>query len=406
MEKTPLANRLHIAIFGRRNAGKSSLINALTNQDLALVSSVAGTTTDPVYKAMELLPLGPIVMIDTAGIDDVGELGALRIKKTIQVLNKTDLAIVVLDPEAGIGNYELDLINKIKDRNIPFITAVNKIDEYPKLDTTEWEKQLSCKIHAVSAVTREGINELKMVLVKAAPQEKEIPIIGDLVNPGDVVILVTPIDSAAPKGRLILPQVQTLRDLLDHGALGLVTREFELTEALESLEQKPRMVVTDSQAFEYVSQRVPKEIPLTGFSVLFARHKGDLEIYTRGAKALRELKPGDKVLVAEACTHHRQPEDIGTVKLPNWLQKHVGGELNFAHVAGRDFPTNISEYKLIIQCGGCMASRREILYRLHSADNKAIPIVNYGILIAYLHGILDRALQPFPDALAIWNEEY
>lgn len=404
MQNTPMSNRLHIAIFGRRNAGKSSLINALTNQDLALVSSVAGTTTDPVYKAMELLPLGPVVMIDTAGIDDVGELGQLRVEKTIQVLNKTDLAILVIDPASGVGEYERDLLQKIQDRSIPVVGVVNKIDHHPDVDVTTLGSQLSIKIHPVSAVTKKGVENLKLALIKAAPDDfDEVPIIGDLIDPGDTVVLVVPIDSSAPKGRLILPQVQTLRDLLDHDAFGLVTKETELEQALQALGERAKMVVTDSQAFEYVAPRVPDDIQLTGFSVLFARHKGDLNIFTKGAKALETLQPGDKILVAETCTHHRQSEDIGMVKIPNWLKKHVDGDLIFDHVAGRDFPENITDYKLIIHCGGCMANRREILYRLRTADAKGVPVINYGVFIAYINGILDRALEPFPEALAIWQ---
>lgn len=402
MEKTPLANRIHIAIFGRRNAGKSSLINALTNQDLAVVSSVAGTTTDPIYKAMELLPLGPVVMIDTAGIDDVGELGELRVKKTVEVLNKTDLAILVLEPTSGITKYELDIIKKIRERNISLVTVVNKIDEFVT-DVSSLARELKMPVHPVSAITGQGIKELKLALIKAAPQDLEISLFQGLVNEKDTVILVCPIDSAAPKGRLILPQVQALRDLLDHHALGYVTQETELENALKALKTKPRLVVTDSQAFGYVSAKIPQNIPLTGFSILFARQKGDLRIYTKGAKSISKLKPGDRVLIAEACTHHRQPDDIGTVKIPKWLEKHVGGKLEFDHVAGREFPANLTDYQLIIHCGGCMANRREILYRLQTADHKGVPIVNYGIFIAYIHNILDRALQILPEALAIWK---
>lgn len=403
MEKTPLANRIHIAIFGCRNAGKSSLINALTHQDLAVVSSVAGTTTDPIYKAMELLPLGPVVMVDTAGIDDVGELGELRVKKTVEVLNKTDLAILVLEPTSGITKYELDIIKKIQERNISLVTVVNKIDEFVNIDVSSLAKELKMTVHPVSAITGQGIKELKLALIKAAPQDLEISLFQGLVTEKDTVILVCPIDSAAPKGRLILPQVQALRDLLDHHALGYVTQETELENALKALKTQPRLVVTDSQAFGYVSAKIPRNVPLTGFSILFARQKGDLRIYTKGAKSISKLNPGDKVLIAEACTHHRQPDDIGTVKIPKWLEKHVGGKLEFDHVAGREFPSNLTDYQLIIHCGGCMANRREILYRLQTADQKGVPIVNYGIFIAYIHDILDRALQILPEALAIWK---
>ncbi len=406
MQKTPRANRLHIAILGRRNAGKSSLINALTNQELAVVSEVAGTTTDPVYKSMELLPLGPVTMIDTAGIDDTGQLGELRVKKTKEVLSRTDLAILVIDSEQGVDEYEVDLLREVKERDIPVVGAANKIDQVEELNIEHYSEQLEIDLQPVSATEEVNIEELKKDIVFKAPSEFEEPhIIGDLIKPQQTAVLVVPIDMAAPKGRLILPQVQTIRDVLDNDAQALIVKERELKGALKELKTDPEIVVTDSQAFMDVAADVPTDIPLTGFSVLFARYKGDLEIYTRGIKGIDDLEVGDKVLVAEACTHHRTPDDIGTVKIPRWLRQLVGGDLEFEHVSGREFPTELEEYDLIVQCGGCMANRKEILYRLKKADSLEIPSVNYGMLIAHVHGILDRALEPFPLAKMLWEEE-
>lgn len=406
MQDTPKASRLHIAIFGRRNAGKSSLINALTNQDIALVSSIPGTTTDPVYKAMEILPVGPVMIIDTAGIDDVGELGELRIERTKQVLNKADLAIVVLDAEVGLTEDEKSLINDIKNRNMPIVGVVNKVD-LKELESTlieEWEKDIGVKFIAVSAKDNIGLEELKGCIIKAAPKDWEgPPIIGDLLNKGDTVVLVVPVDSAAPKGRLILPQVQTIRDVLDNDAYSVVVKETELKQALNNLVKPPKLVVTDSQAFAGVSADTPADIMLTSFSILFARHKGDLETFVEGAKAIAGLQPGDKVLIAEACTHHRQEDDIGQVKIPRWLNKAVGGDLVYEWFSGGGFPQELSEYKLIVHCGACMITRREMLYRLSIARQSAVPIVNYGVLIACLHGILDRTLTPFPKVKQILN---
>lgn len=401
MNSTPKSERLHIAIFGRRNAGKSSIINALTNQDVALVSDVAGTTTDPVYKSMELLPIGPVVFIDTAGIDDVGELGKLRIKKTYDVLNKTDLAVLVVDACSGIGEYEKDLLNKINEKKITVVGAVNKTDINDAAEETlkSWGKELGIELIKVSAQSKKGISNLKRAIVVNAPyDDREMSIIGDLVHDGDIAVLVVPIDKAAPKGRLILPQQQVIRDLLDNDAIAIVTKEYELKQTLESLNKKPALVVTDSQAFLKVDADTPKDIPMTSFSILFARYKGDLNQLVAGAKAVERLKPGDKVLIAEACTHHRQSDDIATVKIPRWLRQLVGGELQFAWVSGGDFPDDLEEYKLIVHCGGCMINRREMLYRLSVAADKGIPIVNYGVLIAYVLGVLGRALDPFPLA--------
>lgn len=407
MQDTPKGSRLHIAIFGRRNAGKSSLINALTSQDIALVSDVPGTTTDPVYKAMEILPLGPVMIIDTAGIDDVGDLGALRVERTMQVLNKTDLAILVVEPELGLTAFERGLADDIKKRNIPLVCVVNKSDmlAVEEMVLAEWTAVLGEQVHALSAKTGQGIEELKRLLIKKAPDNWEgPPVIGDLLNPGDVAVLVVPIDLAAPKGRLILPQVQTIRDILDHDAFSIVVKERELREALANLRHPPKIVVTDSQEFLKVAADTPQDVQLTSFSILQARYKGDLETLVAGAKAIDTLKPGDKVLVAEGCTHHRQADDIGRVKIPRWLRQAVGGELDFTWVSGGDFPRDLSQYKLIVHCGSCMLNRREMLHRLSLARESNVPIVNYGVLIAHVHGILYRALAPFPAAQLILEE--
>jgi len=404
MLDTPKGNRLHIALFGRRNAGKSSLINALTNQELAVVSSIPGTTTDPVFKSMEILPLGPVVLIDTAGIDDTGELGALRVKKTLEVLRKTDLAILVLDPEHGVGDYELELKARLEEAKIPVVAVLNKTDVDGRIRLADLEQVLGQKILPVSAKTRQGIEELKRELIKAAPSDFEAPyLVGDLVGPGDIAVLVVPIDTAAPKGRLILPQVQVLRDLLDNDAMGLVVKERELKDALSKI-PRPKIVITDSQAFLKVAADTPKEVWMTSFSILMARYKGDLLELVRGAKAIKHLKPGDRVLIAEACTHHRQPDDIGKVQIPRWLRQYVGGELNFQWVSGGSFPEELSSYQLIIHCGACMINRREMLYRIQAAKAAGVPIVNYGVFLAYVHGILDRALEPFPLAKMEWEE--
>ncbi|MCK8816631.1 [FeFe] hydrogenase H-cluster maturation GTPase HydF [Natroniella sulfidigena] len=406
MESTPQANRVHIALLGRRNVGKSSLVNSLTNQELAVVSQVAGTTTDPVYKKMELLPLGPVVMIDTAGIDDQGQLGELRVKKTKEVLSRTDLALLVIDPQVGVGDYEQKLLNELQEREIPVIGVVNKIDKAKELNLKSLIKQLGIKLLSVSAKEGTGIEQLKKEIAISAPENFEkTDLIGDLVKPYDIVVLVVPIDIAAPKGRLILPQVQTLRDLLDNNAQALVVKEDGLEQAIAKLKDPPQLVVTDSQVFQEVAANLAAEIKLTGFSILFARYKGDLEILTKGVKAIKNLQQGAKVLVAESCTHHRTTEDIGTVKIPAWLEEIAEAELEFNHVAGREFPQDLTAYDLIVQCGGCMTNRKEILYRVKLAASLGIPIVNYGILIAYRYGILERALEPFPNANRIWQNK-
>lgn len=399
LNQTPRGSRLHIAIFGRRNAGKSSLINALTNQDIAIVSDVPGTTTDPVYKSMEILPIGPVVIIDTAGIDDVGELGRLRIEKALGVLGRTDLMLLVVDPAAGAGQLEEEVMERARENKVPVIIVVNKTDLYPGFGTDEVFPGRGLPVVAVSALTRLGIDELKMAMIREAPKDFMTPtILGDLISPGDTVVLVVPIDLAAPKGRLILPQVQTIRDILDNDAMAYVVKERELKGALAKLKDKPRLVVTDSQAFLKVAADTPKDVPMTSFSILFARHKGDLATLAEGAKAIEHLVPGDRVLVSEACTHHRVEDDIGTVKIPRWLNQLVGGPLDYTWVSGPELPKDLSGYKLIIHCGACMINRKEMLHRLMVARHAGVPIVNYGVLIAYVMGILDRALKPFPEA--------
>jgi [FeFe] hydrogenase H-cluster maturation GTPase HydF len=400
LNQTPRGSRLHIAIFGRRNAGKSSLINALTNQNIAIVSDVPGTTTDPVYKSMEILPMGPVVLIDTAGIDDVGDLGRLRMEKTMAVLAKTDLMLLVIDPVSGVGAYEEEVIRRAGEQKLPVVAVANKTDLYPEAPLPAFSASLGVPVLPVSALTRRGIDDLKMAMIRSAPKDwAGATIVGDLISPGDTVVLVVPIDLAAPKGRLILPQVQTIRDVLDHDAMALVVKERELKAALGRLAEKPRIVITDSQAFLKVAADTPKDVMMTSFSILFARHKGNLPALVEGARAVENLVPGDKVLIAEACTHHRVEDDIGTVKIPRWLNQIVGGPLDFRWASGAELPADIDAYKLIIHCGACMINRKEMLHRLMTSDRAGIPMVNYGVLIAYVMGILERALAPFPEAL-------
>ncbi|RJQ25296.1 MAG: [FeFe] hydrogenase H-cluster maturation GTPase HydF [Peptococcaceae bacterium] len=405
MNSTPRGSRLHIAVCGRRNAGKSSLVNALTNQETAIVSAVPGTTADPVYKSMEILPVGPVVIIDTAGIDDTGELGELRVQKTAAVLNKADLVLLVADPARGVGGCERALLEKAKEKSVPVVGVVNKVDIYPAYDLVQtWSGESGLTVVPVSARTRLGIEDLKKEIIRSAPKDWAMPaIVGDLIEPGDTVVLVVPIDLAAPKGRLILPQVQTLRDILDHDARALVVKEDGLRKALADLAHKPRLVITDSQAFRRVAADTPEEIMLTSFSILYARYKGNLEILAEGAAAVGRLKPGDRVLVAEACTHHRVEGDIGTVKIPRWLCQQVGGPLRFEWVNGLQLPAELTGYSLLIHCGACMINRREMLHRIMQAGSAGVPVVNYGMLIASLHGILERALAPFPRALELFR---
>ncbi|MGI5836611.1 MAG: [FeFe] hydrogenase H-cluster maturation GTPase HydF [Chloroflexota bacterium] len=399
MDKTPRSNRLHIAIFGRRNSGKSSLINALANQEVALVSPLAGTTTDPVYKAMELLPLGPVVLIDTAGIDDDGALGELRVKKTRRVINATDLALLVVDPEVGVDAWEKELMRALRGRGIPTIGVVSKADLHPVGENVAcWGEELGVPMVAISSLTRSGVDELYRTIVEQAPKEAvDPPIVGDLIDPGDPVVLVVPIDKAAPKGRLILPQVQTIRDILDHGGVAVVARDQELRAALASLGRTPRLVITDSQAFDRVAAETPPDVPITSFSILFARYKGDLEALAAGARAVEDLKPGNTVLISEACTHHPQSDDIGRVKIPRSLQRAVGGDLRFTWASGGDFPEDLASFQLIVHCGGCMINRKEMLHRISVAEDAGVPIVNYGVLLAKVHGVLPRALEPFSE---------
>jgi hydrogenase maturation GTPase HydF len=404
MNDTPKGERLHIALFGKRNAGKSSVINAITGQALAIVSDVKGTTTDPVYKAMELLPLGPVMMIDTPGLDDEGELGELRIAKAKQVLNKTDVAIIVIDSleyqenqdKIENQNFEQMILKQIKAKDIPYLVVFNKIDLLEKeIEITDFQKD---KCIAVSTATGKGITELKELIAKQVPEEEEkFQIVGDLLNPSDLVVLVVPIDKAAPKGRLILPQQQTIRDILESDAIAIVTKEYELRETLESLNRKPKLVITDSQVFAKVSADTPKDIMLTSFSILFARHKGDLEELVKGVAMIDKLEDGDTILMAEGCTHHRQCDDIGTVKIPRWLLQNTGKKLNFEHFSGTEFPEDLSKYKIIVHCGACMLNRKEMQYRIKQAKEQNMPIVNYGVLIAYMQGILKRSIEPFPS---------
>ena len=389
---------MHIGIFGRRNAGKSSLINALANQPLAVVSPVPGTTTDPVYKAMEILPIGPVVLIDTAGLDDSGDLGELRMAKSMEVLRRTDIAVLVVDGRDEPGEFEDNILRKLREKGVPAVGAVNKTDLGPAAGTIAWFDHRGVPTVSVSAQSGRGLEELKGLLINHNPSpEKARPILGDLIRPEDPVVLVIPIDKAAPKGRLILPQVQTLRDILDYNGIAVTVKEDRLADALASMSRPPGLVVTDSQAFKAVAEVVPEEIPLTSFSVLYARCKGDLRILAEGALHIKDLVPGDRVLVAEGCTHHRQSDDIGRVKIPRWLSAHVGGELDFTWTNGYGFPADLKGYRMVIHCGACMLNRQEMMYRLKEISSLDVPVVNYGVLIANLHGILDRVLRPFPE---------
>ena len=399
MNQTPASERVHISFFGKRNAGKSSVINAVTGQDLAIVSSVMGTTTDPVYKSMELLPLGPVVVIDTPGIDDEGELGALRVRKSYQVLNKTDIAILVVDSTTGKGEEEFALLHKFHEKHIPYLVVYNKID----LLSVEEIKNLAMSVRAgevlVSAADGMNIQELKEKIATLKPEDThQYPLIQDLIEPLDLVILVVPIDKAAPKGRLILPQQQTIRDILERGALSLVVRDTELKSTLDHFLTQgvcPKLVVTDSQAFARVSKDVPENITLTSFSILFARYKGELETQLKGVAALSSIEDGDHILIAEGCTHHRQCGDIGTCKMPEWIRNYTGKEPVFEFTSGTEFPDDVSSYKMVVHCGGCMLNEREMKYRIACCQDQGVPITNYGILIAQVTGILKRSLGPF-----------
>ena len=405
MNHTPTSERIHIGIFGKRNAGKSSIINAITGQDFAIVSDVKGTTTDPVMKAMELLPLGPVVFIDTPGLDDEGELGELRVKKAYQMLNKTDIALVVIDGKNGMTAEDESILAKIKEKEIPCIVVYNKKDLVADDcigNAINLQKSGNVKYDAaclwVSTTTGENIDELKRIIVNAVPKADIYkPIVADLIKPLDFVVLVVPIDGSAPKGRLILPQQQTIRDILEAGAVPVVVKDTELEEMLGRLQVKPSLVITDSQVFGKVAQIVPNEVPLTSFSILMARYKGDLKTVVKGAYALDDLQDGDAVLISEGCTHHRQCEDIGTVKLPKWITEYTRKDICFAFTSGTEFPDDLSGYKMVIHCGGCMLNEREMKYRLKCAEDAKVPMTNYGTAIAHMRGILKRSIEIFEE---------
>lgn len=423
LNQTPSGERVHIAFFGRRNAGKSSLMNAVTGQELAVVSEVKGTTTDPVSKTMELLPLGPVMVIDTPGIDDEGELGSLRVRKSRQVLNKTDIAVLVVDGTVGETKEDKDLLALFHEKQVPYLVVYHKADLLPETGagrSSERNKEKSEQALAgkvleeksenghpvlyVSSKTGLGIEDLKNSLAAMKPFKEEKDLLEGLVRPGDLVVLVTPIDKAAPKGRLILPQQQTIRALLDHGCVSLAVRETELEQMLKKIGQKPALVITDSQAFSMVSSIVPKDIPLTSFSILFARYKGDLRQAVAGVKALERIQDGDKILISEGCTHHRQCNDIGTVKLPGWIRSYTGREPEFVYTSGTGFQEDLKAFRVIVHCGACMLNEREMKYRLACARDQGVDITNYGIVIAHIHGILKRSLGPFPDIEALLED--
>ncbi|MBR7142822.1 MAG: [Clostridia bacterium] len=396
LQDTVSAERLHIGFFGLRNAGKSSLVNAVTGQDLCVVSPVKGTTTDPVQKAMELLPLGPVVILDTPGLDDEGELGYLRVEKARQALAKTDIAVLVVDGTVGLGEKDRELITELENRKIPYVLVQNKADL-----VTQKEPLPQNAVYA-STVTGEGVNELKSLLGEFAKQMKNPKLlVGDLLSAGDTVVLVTPIDEAAPKGRLILPQQMVLRDVLDAHATAVVCQDTELAQALQGLQRPPRMVITDSQAFGKVAKVVPAQIPLTSFSILMARYKGDLQALVQGFAALKGLQNGDKVLICEGCTHHRQCNDIGTVKMPGWIEQFSGVKPQYHFTSGGEFPSQLSEYRVIVHCGGCMLNEAEMKHRMQQAAQAGVPMVNYGVAIAGMHGILKRSVELFADIAAL-----
>ena len=399
LNATPSSERVHIGIFGKRNAGKSSLINAITGQNLAIVSEAKGTTTDPVYKAMELLPMGPVMIIDTPGIDDEGVLGNLRIQKAYQVLNKTDIALVIIDAAVGPSAEDLRLIKRINAKKIPLLIVINKCETINEDKKTAYQALLSNgKLLFVSAEQKLNIFELKEAIAQTVPaDENKAQIVADLLSPSDFVVLVVPIDSAAPKGRLILPQQQTIRDILEADAAAIVVKENELTNTLQNLGKRPKLVITDSQVFKKVAAETPADILLTSFSILFARYKGNLQTAVQGVTALENLEDGYKILVGEGCTHHRQCDDIGTVKLPRWIKEYTGKNPEFIFTSGTEFPLDLSPYKMIIHCGACMLNEREMQYRIKCAADQNIPFTNYGITIAYINGILKRTVEPFPQ---------
>lgn len=404
LNNMPSSERTHIGIFGKRNAGKSSVINAITGQSLAIVSDIKGTTTDPVLKSMELLPLGPVILIDTPGLDDEGDLGHLRIQKAYQILNKTDIALLVIDGTAGMTAEDYQILDRIRAKNIPYLIVFNKADLAPDADTSDAapsnadtsDTADAANVIWVSAVTGLHIQELKERLATLLPDEDSgKTILGDLIRPSDFIILVVPIDKAAPKGRLILPQQQTIRDILDHNAISIVVKETDLKHTLETLGKKPALVITDSQVFDKAAADTPSDIPLTSFSILFARYKGNLKTLVDGARMLRHLENGDKILISEGCTHHRQCDDIGTVKLPRLIRNYTGKELEFEFTSGTEFPFSLEKYRLIVHCGGCMLNEREMKYRIRCAEDAGIPITNYGTAIACMKGILERSIEIF-----------
>ncbi len=401
LNNTPSGERVHIGIFGKRNAGKSSIINALTGQSLAIVADVPGTTTDPVQKAMELLPLGPVVMIDTPGLDDEGALGELRVKKAYQMLNKSDIALLVVDGRTGFTDEDLRILRRIIDKKIPYVTVLNKSDLVPEEERSRVIAALpedagidASRVMWVSAADKTNIHELKDLIGTLAPEEDpNHRIVGDLIDPGDLVVLVVPVDKAAPKGRLILPQQQTIRDILESDAAAVVVKENGYKEIFSSLSERPKLVITDSQVFGRVAKETPADVPFTSFSVLFARYKGELWSMVDGAHAIDGLKDGDSVLISEGCTHHRTCEDIGTYKLPKWITEYTGKKLDFAFTSGTEFPVDPERYQLIVHCGGCMLSEREMKYRIKCAADAGVPMTNYGTAIAHIHGILDKSLE-------------
>jgi [FeFe] hydrogenase H-cluster maturation GTPase HydF len=397
MQSAPRGIRPHIALFGRRNVGKSSLINALVDQNIALVSNTAGTTTDPVYKNMELLPFGPVVLIDTAGLDDVGDLGKMRVDASLQVLKKTDLALVVLEPVEALDNSEIELFKLLQGNRVKFFAVVNKCEEKEIPESLKAQLvELGVEYASVSATSGKGIKWLKAEKIQKSLKDFDSgTIIGDIVRPGQVVVLVVPIDLAAPKGRLILPQVQTIRDLLDTDAIAVVAKERELRGAIDSLKEPPALVITDSQAFQKVAADVPSGVPFTSFSVIFARYKGDLDAYVDGVKALERMGDKGKILIAESCTHHQMADDIGRVKIPRWVRQNYGPGFEFEFCQGVNFPENLKDFGLVVQCGGCMTNRKAILSRIEACQQANVPITNYGILIAHLHGVLEEAIKPF-----------
>jgi [FeFe] hydrogenase H-cluster maturation GTPase HydF len=404
LNKVADSNRPHISVVGRRNVGKSSLVNALLGQDLSIVSDVAGTTTDPVKKALELLPYGPVVLVDTAGIDDEGELGRKRISKTIKILSSSDFALVVVDAREILQSKELELFAYLDKLQINYVVAVNKIEFGVNPRLLEELKELRITHFEVSCKEKAGIDELKRKMIRLLPADQEPPLVSDIVSQGDVIVLVVPIDLGAPKGRLIMPQVQTIREALDEDTIVVVCKDKELRSTLDNLKNYPDLVITDSQAIMRVAADVPEKVKLTTFSILMARHKGELPIFVRGLRRVEELQNGDKVLVAEACSHHAQEDDIGTVKIPRWLRNHTKKDLQIDVIHGNDFPDNLSDYKLIVHCGGCMLTRRAMQTRINEAKLMDVPIVNYGVLISYMHGAVPRALLPFEEAIAEWEK--